>query len=76
MTEITIADVTAYRRREMACVLCDGKGQAILLNTDETEIWKNPRPCPVCRGTGQHSTQNIPTHEQIQDMMVNYSSKK
>jgi DnaJ-class molecular chaperone len=74
--ETTIADVTAYRRNEIACVLCNGKGNAILVHADETPIWKNPRPCPVCRGTGQHSTKLIPTQEQIQDMMMNYSSYK
>jgi DnaJ-class molecular chaperone len=76
MSEITIADVTAFRRREMACVLCGGKGFAILVHEDETPIWKNPRPCPVCKGVGQHSTKFIPTQEQIQDMMLNYSSYK
>jgi DnaJ-class molecular chaperone len=76
MSEITIADVTAFRRNEIVCVLCGGKGNAILVNEDETEIWKNPRPCPVCKGTGQHRTDSIPTQEQITDMMVNYSSYK
>jgi DnaJ-class molecular chaperone len=75
MEKLTLKDVTAYRRMEMSCVLCGGKGNAILVHEDETPIWKNPRPCPVCRGTGQHRTDAIPTHEQIQEMMVNYSIK-
>jgi DnaJ-class molecular chaperone len=70
--DFTIVDVTAFRRGEMACVLCNGKGHAILCNEDETPIWKHPRPCPVCRGVGQHSTKFIPTQEQIQEMMLNY----
>jgi DnaJ-class molecular chaperone len=72
MSDITIADVTAFRRGEMSCVLCGGKGHAILVAEDESEIWKNPRPCPVCKGAGQHRTDQIPSREQIQDMMVNY----
>lgn len=75
MSEITIADVTAFRRREMLCVLCEGRGQAMLLDQQENELWKNPRPCPVCRGVGQHKTTFIPTMDQIQDMMINYSFK-
>ena len=75
MTDITITDVTAYRRKEIACVLCSGRGQAILVNDDETEIWKNPRPCPVCKGVGQHKTSFVPTQEQIRYMMINYSFK-
>jgi len=75
MSEITIADVTAFRRREMACVLCGGRGQALLVDEQERELWKNPRPCPVCRGVGQHSTRHIPTHEEMQEMMLNYSFK-
>ena len=75
MTEITIVDVMAFRRGEMRCVMCSGKGNALLVNEDETELWKNPRPCPVCRGTGQHSTDSIPTQEQMQDMMINYRFK-
>jgi DnaJ-class molecular chaperone len=76
MREITIADVTAYRRNEIKCVLCGGKGNAILVNDDDTPFWKNPRPCPVCKGTGQHRTDAIPSLEQITHMMVNYSSYK
>ncbi len=75
MTEILIVDVMAFRRNEIACVMCGGKGNAILVHQDETPIWKNPRPCPVCKGVGQHSAKSIPTHEQMQDMMINYSRK-
>jgi len=75
MENLTLEDVTAFRRTEIACTLCSGKGNAILVNTDDTELWKNPRPCPVCKGTGQHSKYRTPTLEQITDMMINYSSK-
>jgi DnaJ-class molecular chaperone len=76
MSEITIADVTAFRRNEISCVLCGGRGQAILCDEQENPIWKHPRPCPVCSGVGQHKTSLVPTQAQIQDMMVNYSSYK
>jgi DnaJ-class molecular chaperone len=72
MREITIADVTVFRRGVMACVLCGGRGHALLVDEQEKELWKTPRPCPVCRGTGQHSTKSIPSREQIQEMMINY----
>ncbi len=72
MSNITMADVTAYRRGQILCVLCSGKGNAMLVNDDESEVWKNPRPCPVCKGVGMHSTRNMPTIGQIQYMMNNY----
>lgn len=72
MSGITMADVTAFRRGQILCVLCGGRGQAILCDEQEREIWKNPRPCPVCKGVGMHSTKFIPDHAQIQVMMLNY----
>ena len=72
MSGITMADVTAYRHGQILCILCGGKGNAILVNEDESEVWKHPRPCPVCRGVGMHSTRSIPNRDQIQEMMVNY----
>jgi hypothetical protein len=75
MSGITMADVTAYRRGQILCVLCSGKGNAILVDEKERELWKNPRPCPVCRGVGMHSTRFIPTQDQIESMMINYRFK-
>ncbi len=72
MSNITMADVTAYRRGQILCVLCAGKGNAMLVNDDESDVWKNPRPCPVCKGVGMHGTRNMPTVGQIQYMMNNY----
>lgn len=73
--EITIADVTAFRRGDICCTFCGGKVKAMLVDEDGSHLWKNPRPCPVCKGVGQHSTKNIPTAEEIQEMMTNYSFK-
>jgi hypothetical protein len=72
VSEITMADVTAFRRGQILCVLCGGKGNAILVDEKENEVWNNPRPCPVCKGVGMHSTRFIPSLSQIEYMMLNY----
>jgi DnaJ-class molecular chaperone len=76
MENLTLEEVTVYRRTDIACVLCKGKGNAILVNEDDSQFWKHPRPCPVCRGTGQHRADSVPSLEKITHMMVNYSSYK
>ncbi len=72
MTEITIADVTAYIGRNIACVLCQGCGKVMLTSDAGEELWKHARPCPICRGAGQIHVNRLPTQEQISEAMSNY----
>jgi DnaJ-class molecular chaperone len=74
--EITIADVTAYVRKNVACPLCQGAGKTMLTNEAEEYLWVAPRPCPICRGVGQVHTRRLPiSQEEITEAMMNYKFK-
>jgi hypothetical protein len=75
MSEITIVDVTAYIRRNILCVLCQGVAKVMLTDSDDRPLWSNPRPCPQCHGVGQHHTNQIRDKDGLAEIMINYSFK-
>jgi hypothetical protein len=75
MSEITIVDVTAYIRRNILCVLCQGAVKVMLTDDADRPLWSNPRVCPQCRGVGQHHTNQIRDKDGLAEIMINYSFK-
>ena len=71
MTELKIEDLYVFKRNHGDCRLCKGAGQLLFLEGK----WKNPRPCPVCRGVGQMREDQMPSGEQMVDMVLNYGKQ-
>lgn len=69
--EITLADVSAYMKKHVACPVCKTTGK-VLLSDGEEELWKHPRPCPICQSVGYIHQNKIPTMDEVEYKMMNY----
>lgn len=75
MTEIKLQDLIIRRMSDVSCPLCSSTGKVMLTDGDNGNLWKHPRPCPICKGVGQIRKTQMPTEEQIANAMMNYSFK-
>lgn len=46
------------------CPMCDGKSLLKMAG------WKNPKPCPICKGVGQMHKFDVPTREKMVEMVL------
>jgi len=75
MTDIKLADLIVWNEMEVACPLCQNKGKVMLTGDKDENLWNHPRPCPICKGVGQLHKDRLPTLDEIQNAMMNYSFK-
>lgn len=75
MTDLKITDLIVRNEMHVMCPLCKNTGKVMLTGGDDMHLWKNPRPCPICKGVGQMHKDRLPSEEEIAHAMMNYSFK-
>jgi len=59
-------DMMAWRRNWMECPVCESTGQYTLPH------FKNPRPCPICKGVGCLNRDLMQTSPEVIAQMLMY----